>query len=880
MRRACSRLLSVFRKRALDREFDDEVRSHLELAAEDYAQRGVPPAEARRLARVKFGAVEVSKDAHRDARGLPCMDGFFGDLRFALRGLQRDRAFTITAIVILALAIGLNTTLFAVMNTMLFRGFPLVKRNDRLVYMQERNPLRACCLSYLDFEDWRAQGKSFAGMALVAGRPITFSGGEGRPMDTFAATLSANAFGLLGVQPILGRDFLPGDEAPGAPPVMILSYRFWEAHFAKHWDIVGRMVRIDKAPATVIGVMPQGFDFPEQQNLWMPLAHTPELEQRAPKAYMAFGRLAEGVTVAAARAELETINRRLAVAYPATNRDVVPRVNMYAQFFIGPDAPMIYGSLWAGAWFVLLIACANLANLMLARTLGRSREFSTRLALGAGHWRLIRQILSEALLLAAAASLPAWWITRWSITQWATATASRYQILDYTLDYGTLGYLIGISIAAAILFGLAPIGRVLQLARSGALTGAPRGTTPGMRSKSLSRALVAGQMALAMVLLSGAGVLVRSFWKLVTADVGVASPEYVLAGSLSVPRDKYTSVGSRAALFDSLRARLLSVPGIKAVAVASHPPLGGSLELHPAEVEARHPGPMGVIVLNAGTDYFHTVGATTLAGREFNDRDRAAAQRVAIVNQSFAARFLSGEDLLGKRLRLYDRDRPGEWRTIVGVVSNIRQADPTRQRFVPLVYLPFEKDPPGSVWFFARARTASDRVIGAVRAEVQKLDPDLVLEDYSTLKDSFQFRADRMDVEHVEMGKNAAVAPIFAGMALLLAAIGLYAVIGHSVNQRTREIGIRMAIGAAADDIRRLILREGMSPVAVGLFVGLLTSLGVNRLLQSQLIGVSPYDPVTMAGAPVILIVTALMGCRIPARRAMRLDPAVALRHD
>jgi predicted permease len=680
----------------------------------------------------------------------------------------------------------------------------------------------------------------------------------------------------------MGRDFAPSDEAVGAPPVAILSYRFWVARFGKRPDIVGLGVHINDAPATIVGVMPEGFDFPQLENLWMPLAHTPDLLRRGPGGYMAFGRLAEGVTAAAARAELQTIARRLEAAYPATNRGVVPRVDAWSQFFIGPDAATVYGSLWAAAWFVLLIACANLANLALARTVGRSHEFSTRIALGAGQGRMTRQILLEGLALSSVAATLGWWIARWSVRTWAVATASRYQILDYSVDSGTLAYLLAISIAAAVLFSLAPIGRILQIGVNGAFKGGARGVTQNLRGKHLASALVAVQMALAIVLLAGAGVLVRSLLNVVGAKTGVREPENVLIGHLKFPSGTRPSAAMNLDYFDQIETRLRTIPGIADESVASAVPVGSG-NLRPFEIDGRPSEPdagEAAQFLSAGSNYFRLMGASALAGREFNDGDRMTAPPVAIVNQSFAARFFPGEQPVGKRVRAINGNQPGEWRTVVGVVPNIMQGDATRQRFKPLVYVPFRQQPSLGAFFFARTAVPPRQVAAAVRAEVQNLDPDVALEDFTTLKASFAFDRDRMDIEHAEMGKHAAVAPIFAVLALLLAAIGLYAATAHSVSRRTKEIGVRIAIGAAAEDIRRLIFREGMTPVLAGLLAGLTVSLGVNRILQSQLVGVSPYDLLTMAGAPVVLIAVALIGCLSPARRAMRVDPAVALRHE
>ena len=838
-----------------------------------------------RLFRLEPDTVQSSTDTHRDSQAMAWLDGLFSDLRFALRGLRRDRAFTLAAIAMLALAIGLNVTVFTIMDAMLFRGYPLVKRNDRLVYLQERGPSRVCCMSYADFEEWRGQAQAFEGLAFVAGKAITFRDGEGRPIDMRTTSVSANTFGLLGVAPMLGRDFVPADEAPGAAPVAILNYRFWESRFGKRADIVGTTVHIDGAPATIVGVMPERFDFPlqVQEDFWVPVTQTSELRQRGvtPGGFTVVGRLRDGVRLQEARAELETINRRLEAAYPATNRGVVPTLATHSQINSGPDAQMIWGSLWVGAWFVFLIACANLANLTLVRAMARWRDFATRLALGAGIGRMARQIVVESLMLAAIAGALGWWITTWSVRTWAAVTASRYQVLDYTVDSGTLAYLVAISGAAAMLCSLAPIGRVVQLAGSGALKGDARGVTQGLRGKRLAAGLVAGQMALAIVLLSGASVLVRSFATIVTAETGVRDPGNILVGAMRLPSDKYPSGEMRLGYFDRLEARLRTMSGIEAESVASTVPVkfAGARTF---EIEGKPSLPEGegsVGVVRAGSDYFRVL-RSPISGRDFNDRDRLASLPVAIVNQSFAARFWPGEQPLGKRLREVN-GTPGAWRTVVGVVANIMQSDPLRQQFKPLVYLPFRQEPaPRLAFFLLRTAVPADRVAQAVRAEVERLDPDATLEEFETLKASFAFDRDFMDAEHSELGKHAKVAPVFALIALLLAAIGLVAVMAHSVAQRTKEIGVRIAIGAAAHDIRRLIFSEGMRPVVVGLMVGLTASLAVNRILQSQLVGVSPYDPLTMAGAPAILIGVALVACQIPVRRAMRVDPVIALRCD
>lgn len=816
------------------------------------------------------------------------MTGFLYDLRFSLRALRRDRMFTFAVIAMLALAIGLNVTVFTVMDTILFRGYPLVKRNDRLVYLQERGPSGACCISYPDFQDWRAQAHAFEGLAIVSGKAITFRDGDGRPLDMRTTTVSANTFGLLGVPPMLGRDFAPADEVPGAAPVVILNYRFWESRFGKRADIVGLTVHINGTPATVIGVMPRRFDFPMKvdEDFWMPLVHTPDLQRRGltPGGFTAVGRLRDGVTLQEARAELETINRRLQADYPATNRDLIPTLATHSQVNSGPDAQIIWGSLWAAAWFVWLIACANVANLTLVRTMGRWRELSTRIALGAGHGRTMRQMFTESLAVTAVAGAIAWWITNFSVRTWVAVTASRYQVLDYTIDSGTLAYLVAISVAAAVLCPLAPIGRISQLV-SGALKCDARGVTQGPRGKHIAAALVAAQMALAIVLLSGTGVLVRSFMTIVSAETGVRDPDRMLVGSMRLPSDKYPTPAARFGYFDRVEQQLKTVPGIEGEAIATTLPVK-SQGLRTVEIEIEGRPPLGeahasVQSLRANSDYFKVVGASAISGRDFTDNDRATATPVAIVNQSFAARYWPGEQPLGKRLRERTRDAEGEWRTVVGVVPNIMQGDALRQQFKPLVYVPLQQAPaPSRAFFLLRTSVPPNQVATAVRAAVEAVDRDVTLEEFDTMKASFKFDRDFMDAEHSELGKHAKVAPIFAVVALLLSGTGLYAVLAYSVSQRTNEIGVRMAIGAASHDIRHLIFREGMRPVTLGLLAGLTTSLAVNRILQSQLVGVSPYDPVTLVTAPALLTTVALLACQIPSQRALRIDPAVALRHE
>jgi predicted permease len=721
-------------------------------------------------------------------------------------------------------------------------------------------------------------------MAFVAGEQLTLRDESGGRERLSAPTVSAELFGLLGVRPVLGRDFVVDDAASGAAPVAILSYGLWQRRFGGSADVIGQTLEAEGAALTVIGVMPQGFSFPEYQDLWTPLPSTLVATDRSPSGFFVVARLAAGATVAGAQAELTAISRRLATEYPSTNRGVEPELRGHAEFFFGDEAQVLYGSMWVATWFVLLMACANVANLAVARTMGRSHELSTRLALGAGYWRMGRQMLMESVVVATVAGVFAWWIAKWGIATYAAATASVHYVLDFSMGGALLAYLVAIAVAACALFTLVPIANLWRIDLGAQLKGGARGTTSALSRRQA--ALIVGQMIFAVVLLSGSGVLVRSFMKFENASLGFDA-ENVLVAAIELPSDRYTDADTTTAFVDALEARLEAVPGVELATTSVYRPLGGAFT-RALEIEGVAPvgdgaAPPTVSALLTGPDYFRVVGAGILAGRDFAVSDQVSAPPVAIVNQRFADVHWPGDDALGKRVRLRRSGEPeggGEWHTVVGVASNIVQDDPTRQSFPPLVYLPQRQSP--TPFFVALAKTTvpPSALAAVVRREIQSLDPDLYLADVVPLARLTAFNAEFMDVAHQHLGRNAVLFPIFAASALLLAAVGLFAVVADSVGRRTREIGVRMAVGATAGQVSRWVLRQGMGPVAVGLVVGLAVSLGVNRVLESQLIGVEFYDPVTLVIAPVVLVIVGLLACRLPARRAMRVDPVVALRRE
>lgn len=815
------------------------------------------------------------------------LDGLTLDAQLAARGLRRDWRFSAVAIVMLALALGLNVTVYTVMDTMLFRGLPHTTRSDRIVYFQMRSGSIFGRLSYPDFEVYRAQARAFEGLAFSGGgASIVFRDAAGRALDTAMTRISANMFDVLGVQPAIGRDFAPADELPGAAPVAIVSHHFWKTALNERADAIGSVVHINDQPVTIVGVMPEGFINVYEQNVWMPLAPGPGLEGDM------VGRLRDDATWATAQSDITTISGRLQADSPLPTR-ILLSVKNYSQAHMAPAAPVIYGSLWVGAWFVLLIACANLANLALVRTVGRAREFVTRIALGAGLMRLIGPVFLETLILSIVAAPLGLAIADWSVAQWATATASRYLALDYELNSNTVIYTAIVCLAVAALSAIAPIVRIAILGRSGAPADRARGGSQGPRGKRLGTALVVCQVALSIVLISGAGVLVRSLFSIVHAESGVTDPQRILVGSLRLPSPTHPTPLSRLQYFDRLRTELAAVPGIVEVSFASSLPVDSG-QMRALEIQGR-PNPTDDVVrvqfIAVDADYFRLIGTNAVNGRTFNSGDRPDSMPVALVNQSFVDTFLSQQEPLGRSVRGTARGRVGDWRTVVGVVPNVMHGDALRQQFKPVIYVPMRQEPDAPAVgsggtgfrgsnFMVRTGVGASQVAQTVLARVQALDPNVILQDFGTLESSFVFDRDRMDIDHAELGKNAAVAPVLAVIALLLAAIGLYAVIAHSVSQRTKEIGVRLAIGAAARDIRRMVRREGMRPVTVGLVAGLGMSLAVNRLLQTQLVGVSPYDPASMAGGAMLLLLVALLACQLPVRKAARTDPAIALRCD
>jgi putative ABC transport system permease protein len=804
--------------------------------------------------------------------------GFVADMRYAIRGIRRRPAFGLTVVITLAIGIGVNAAVFAITSAFLFRGFPEVDDNDGIVYISSVGAY--CCVSYPDFSDWRAQSSSFTGMEVVHGFPVTFTDDRGFPESFDATEVSAGTFGLIGQAPLIGRDFVAADDAPGAARVAILSYGFWEGRYGRDSGVLGETIRIDGEPVTIIGVMPPGFEFPQKQELWLNLVPTSEVMRRDNRnLWFAFARLRDGATLDAARAEIGTIGARLEAEYPDTNLNRSPEVLSFNEFFVGSNENTLYASMWGAVAFVLLIACANLANLMLARAIGRSREVAVRFALGARRRRIIRQLLTEAVLLSLAGGAAGWILAGWIVRLYALAArgpgAVPWRVLDYTMDAQIVLYVAFVSICTGLLFGLAPARKLAALDVHAALKDGGRGATQGRRTRHLPNLLVASQVALAVVLLAGAGVMIRSFLNVTGADTGIVT-DRTLTASLNLPTSSYASGAERVAFFDELHARLTATSGIESVAFANILPTWGSIrlpyELDDNEVldESMLPRVPTVVI---SPNYFRTLGATVLSGRPFSDVDDVDSPRVAIVNERFAAQHWPGERSTGKRLRIFAGSEPA-WYTVVGVASNIVQNDPMRQRVDATVYVPYAQRPRAEMWVIARTALEPNTLGVIFRETIQELDADL------PIRAGPMTLSARLSERYWDQQLYAGVFLAFAVIALLLASVGLYAVVAHAVGQHRQEIGVRIAIGATANDILGLVMRIGLLPMGIGLSIGLVLSSVLTRVLQAELVQVSPTDPLVYVLTCVVLSLAAGLGCLIPARRAMRVDPVIALRSE
>jgi predicted permease len=814
------------------------------------------------------------------------------DFQFAVRLLIKDKWFTLVATVALALGIGVNATVFTFVNAVLIRGLP-VSEPDRVLALGSRDAVRDRRLgvSYLDFKDWKAATKSFSDLSAYSFSIMNLSE-EGRAPERFTGTfVSAETFRILGQKPILGRDFLPEDDRVGAPAVVMLGGGVWKNRYGSDPAVVGRTIRVNDVPSVIVGVMPEGFKFPQTADVWQPLALIRELEQqkRNARGFEVFGRLAPGVTLPQARAELLTIGQQLATDYVDTNKDIQPTVQTFNERFNGGPIRAIFLSLMGAVGFVLLIACANVANLLLARSAQRSREIAVRVSIGATRWRLVRQLLMESLLLALIAGVLGLALSFAGIRMFDAATqdVGKPYWIQFTMDGSVFAFLAAICLGTGVIFGLAPALHVSKTDVNEILKEGGRSGSAGVRVRRWSGALIIAELALTLTLLAGAGFMVRNFLTHYRMDLGVDSSR-LLTMQLGLPDRKYPALEQRLAFYQQLQERLQGNARIRGASVASNAPLQGGfarqLTIDNRPLASGEQRPV-VTMLTVDPRYFETIGLPILRGRGFTAVDGAPGQEAAVINTRFAQMHFANEDPIGRRITL-NIDLAGGpppangipvslTATIIGVTSNVRQRDFAAADPDPIAYLPFRADPRAFMMLIARIDGDPGAVTALVREELRAIDPDLPLFGIRTLDES-------LAQQRWPFRIFGTMFAIFAIIALVLSAVGLYAVTSYSVTQRTQEIGVRTALGAASGQVMWLFLRRGIIQTVIGLTLGVGGALGVGKIFESSqlLIQMNGRDPTTIGSIAILLAAVALAACVWPARRASSLDPLVALRRE
>jgi predicted permease len=894
--RTFSKLGSIFRRNEIARELDDEIRSHLAMEADDNLENGMNAEEARYAANRTFGNVTLVKDDSRSAWMYRWVEDLGKDIRFGVRMLAKNRGFSAIAVISLALGFGLNTTIFTVVNAVLLNPLP-VRDVSRLVQLDtvdaktkvtQANATKMG-MSFANFEDYRRQNQVFTDLVAWNRTALTWSGGA-EPQQVFGYIVSANYFDVLGVTPAVGRFFFPDeDRKPNSNNVVVISYALWTNKFGSDPAAVGRSVILNATPYTIIGVGPRGFkgtiSLGSTEQVWIPTSMSQQVlagfdaENFHDRRYLNmvnFGRLKPGISLSQAEASLKTIASRLAAEYPKDNGGRSVALSSLAEAAVGAnnhDQFTLAGAMMLGAvGLVLLIACANLANLLLAQAARREREMTVRAALGAGRGRLLRQLLTESTLLSLAGATVGLLIAYWGRGVLWSYRPSFIQENDVNLalDSHVLLFTLGIALLTGALFGAVPAIKASSPDLADTLKAGGRGNSVGWRANPMRNLLVVLETALALVALIGAGLFVRSQQNAQRIDPGFESHKlFMMAFDLGALHYKE---GQSQQFYRSVVDRLGGLPGVQSATVASNFPLGGGLErtVFP-EGQDETSGYRGTLTtLDSVTpSFFHTLAIPMVRGRTFTDNDRADTLLVAVANEAMAKQFWPGEDALGKRFHFFGDT---QLREIVGIVKNtvVAQIGEDPQ---PMVYLPIAQNYAPVVTLQVRTTGKPETEISTVRGTVQSLDPNLAITNVQTIQEI-------MDQGLWAPRMAAALLTLFGALALVLAGVGVYGVLSYSVNQQRHEIGIRRALGAQPADVLRLVAGQGLRLAVVGLVLGLLLAFAFTRVLASLLFGVSATDPSTFFGVTFVLLLVAVFACYVPARRATAVDPLIALRYD
>jgi putative ABC transport system permease protein len=797
------------------------------------------------------------------------------DFRYALRQLIKSPSFTIVAIITLALGIGACTAIFSVVNTVLLRPLDYPDPARLVGIMETQLPkFPEFSVSPPNFLDWEKQTKSYEYLAAYSGAGVNLTG-EGEPQRLVGVKATAHYFDVYGVKPVLGRMLLPEEDAPGKHHVVVLSYGFWQRLFGGASDVVGRQLQLNGEPYTVVGVAPRGFGQRSKVDAWMPMAFAPDEtsnDARGAHYLNVAGRLRPDVTVAQAEAELKVLAAQLAKQYPDSNKGWSIFMLPMQDFAVRDVRPVLY-TLLGAVGCVLLIACANIANLLLARATARHREISIRAALGASRARLVRQLLTESVLLGICGGLAGVLLARWGLDALlALAPSSLPRITEIGLDKGVLIVSLALSVLTGLVFGIAPAWLAARADVNEALKQGTRGSTEGGARGRLRSALVVIEVVFALMLLGGAGLLARSFMQLANVDPGF-NPENATLLRLSLPQKKYALPEQQTAFADALLERVKVLPGVQAAGMTHSMPLvsdyvlGFNIEGRPAIAPSDLPSTNYYTVT---PDYFKAMGIRLIRGRVFTPQDDAKAPRVAIINETMARQHFPNEDPIGKRINI--TNGPDTWREIVGIVGDIKQYG-LDQATSAQSYEPFAQVPFNSLNLVVRTNGSTAALLGALRPTVYAIDKD---QPIGIIRPLEEIMADSIARQRFAM----TLLSVFSAVALVIAAVGIYGVMAYNVVQRTGEFGIRMALGAQQSDVMRLVLTQGGKLIGLGLLIGLAATLAASRAMGSMLFNTSAYDPLTLGTITILLAAVALVACFFPANRATKVNPIEALRSE
>ena len=872
-------LKRLFLRRRLYGELSEEIREHLAEKIEELVAGGMSRKEAAHAARRQFGNVTLTEQGGREVWRRPNVENMIEDIRYGLRALRKSPGFTAVAVLTLALGIGANTAIFSVVNAVMFQPLPF-RDPGRLMVVWHTPPQKSFpgvtkfVVSPANYLDWRDQNHVFEQMSALGFRKFNLTG-MGQPESVEGRAVSADFFSVLGVQPVLGRGFLEEEDQPGRGNVAVISYDFWQTHLGSSKDVLGRQIKLDDKSYEVVGLAPANFDFPFQAKLWVPLAWTEkERAVRGNHGYIVIARLKPEIDMKKAQSEMDTISARLAQQYPVDDAGwgaVVLRLNQQMFQQVGPALLVLFGAVG----FVLLIACTNVANLTLAKALGRRKEIAVRTALGASRGRILSLVLTETVLISVIGGALALLLAHFVIQAIADFIGPQLPLaVQIGLGGWVLGFTLTISILTGLIAGLTPSWHLTRTNLNESLKqglGKTDADSSGGRARSV---FVAAEVAVSLVLLIGAGLMIRTLYLLRNANSGM-DVRNVLTMTLSLSREKYATVTKQNGFFIRALEQVRALPGVEfASAVDSLPLRGGSIQ--PVAVEGQPVVPMAdqpeVAARLIAPGYLRVMRIPLKQGRDFTEADDAKAKPVILVSESFARRFWPNENPIGKHVKL--TFLPGDASEVVGVVGDVRLNGLRVTEPVQSVYHAMAQNPETTFMTLAvRTGVAPASLISAVTEAIHRIDADEPVVGVETMEAV-------VDESIAQNRLNMILLSAFAGLALLLASIGIYGVQAYAVRQRTREVGIRVAMGAQPAEVFRLIIGQGLRLATTGIVIGLAASLGLTRLMASQLYGLSATDPWTFIGVPIVLLTVALAACFIPARRATRIDPVVALRYE